>query len=114
MIALATIAGLHQRQQTLAAYCPRCNRWGVRALAARYSALSMAMIAPFYASVICIAQICPTACLKSPVKPATSPKSRILTMPGNVPRHVANISAQLWRVHAEMLTPAKLSPRPVH
>ena len=29
MIDLGSIAGLHERQHQLAAYCPPCNRWAV-------------------------------------------------------------------------------------
>jgi len=33
MIDLGSVAGLHQLQHTLAAYCTRCNRWAVLPLA---------------------------------------------------------------------------------
>jgi RNase P subunit RPR2 len=38
MIDLGSIAGLHERNHTLAAYCPRCDRWAVLPLAAMIAA----------------------------------------------------------------------------
>jgi len=47
MIDLGSIAGLHDRNHTLAAYCPTCYRWAVLPLAEMIAAGQGARRLPF-------------------------------------------------------------------